>query len=148
MENKTFITADAERNIPVTEPERQYYFIEKAKEKLTKLKEEEKREFTFCVTTFGCQMNARDSEKLCGILEKIGVQRTVLKQSVRKEICFTYYCPFVLTCLTSYFSVKALGNVMQEELFRVNLWSAGIIFLVFTCICFFSVREAWKRLFD
>ena len=36
MENKTFITADAERNIPVTEPERQYYFIEKAKEKLTK----------------------------------------------------------------------------------------------------------------
>ena len=59
MENKTFITADAERNIPVTEPERQYYFIEKAKEKLTKLKEEEKREFTFCVTTFGCQMNAR-----------------------------------------------------------------------------------------
>ena len=68
MENKTFITADAERNIPVTEPERQYYFIEKAKEKLTKLKEEEKREFTFCVTTFGCQMNARDSEKLVGIL--------------------------------------------------------------------------------
>ena len=72
MENKTFITADAERNIPVTEPERQYYFIEKAKEKLTKLKEEEKREFTFCVTTFGCQMNARDSEKLVGILEQIG----------------------------------------------------------------------------
>ena len=43
MENKTFITADAERNIPVTEPERQYYFIEKAKEKLTKLKEEGKK---------------------------------------------------------------------------------------------------------
>lgn len=72
MENKTFITADAERNIPALLPERQYYFIEKAKEKLTKLKEEEKREFTFCVTTFGCQMNARDSEKLVGILEQIG----------------------------------------------------------------------------
>ena len=43
MENKTFITADAERNIPVTEPERQYYFIEKAKEKLTKLKEEKRK---------------------------------------------------------------------------------------------------------
>ena len=91
---------------------------------------------------------AYEDKERYGILEKIGVQRTVLKQSVRKEICFTYYCPFVLTCLTSYFSVKALGNVMQEELFRVNLWSAGIIFLVFTCICFFSVREAWKRLFD
>ena len=25
-----------------------------------------------CVTTFGCQMNSRDSEKLLGILEKVG----------------------------------------------------------------------------
>ena len=66
MENKTFITADAERNIPVTEPERQYYFIAESERKLIhKLKEEEAgRKFTFCVTTFGCQMNARDSEKL------------------------------------------------------------------------------------
>ena len=30
------------------------------------------RTLTFCVTTFGCQMNARDSEKLVGILEQIG----------------------------------------------------------------------------
>ena len=77
MENKTFITADAERNIPVTEPERQYYFIEKAKEKLTKLKEEEKREFTFCVTTFGCQMNYADSEKIDMILRSAGLRKVV-----------------------------------------------------------------------
>ena len=31
---------------------------------------------TFCVTTFGCQMNARDSEKLEGVLEKIGYEKT------------------------------------------------------------------------
>ena len=36
MENKTFITADAERNIPVTEPERQYYFIEQSLRKRKK----------------------------------------------------------------------------------------------------------------
>ena len=30
------------------------------------------RDLTFCVTTFGCQMNARDSEKLVGVLEQIG----------------------------------------------------------------------------
>ena len=29
---------------------------------------------TCCVTTFGCQMNARDSEKLVGILEKVGYE--------------------------------------------------------------------------
>ena len=30
------------------------------------------RPLTACVTTFGCQMNARDSEKLVGILEQVG----------------------------------------------------------------------------
>ena len=49
MENKTFITADAERNIPVTEPERQYYFIEKAKEKLTKLRKRKKENLHFAL---------------------------------------------------------------------------------------------------
>ncbi len=29
---------------------------------------------TFHIATFGCQMNARDSEKLCGILEEIGLK--------------------------------------------------------------------------
>ena len=36
------------------------------------MKEAAGRQLTFCVTTFGCQMNARDSEKLVGILEQIG----------------------------------------------------------------------------
>ena len=43
------------------------------------LAEEEKRRgrrLTSCVVTFGCQMNARDSEKLRGILEEIGFVNT------------------------------------------------------------------------
>ena len=44
----------------------------KAKAYVQRESEELGRPLTFCVTTFGCQMNARDSEKLCGILEKIG----------------------------------------------------------------------------
>ena len=36
--------------------------------------EEAGRPMTFCVTTFGCQMNARDSEKLRGILLEIGYE--------------------------------------------------------------------------
>lgn len=81
------------------------------------------------------------------ILEKLGIERSVLCRSVRNEICFTYYCPFVLMVATSYFSVRALGNVMKENLFSVNLWSAGIILILFTVICAGSVRSAWKRLF-
>ena len=63
----------ADKNqIPATEPERQYYFMDIAKEYLRQLSEEKGSPLTFHVSTFGCQMNARDSEKLVGILEKIG----------------------------------------------------------------------------
>ncbi len=63
---------DLNQPAPTKEPERQYYFIEKAKAYVQKQSEEAGRPLTFCVTTFGCQMNARDSEKLVGILEQIG----------------------------------------------------------------------------
>ena len=54
------------------ETKRQYEFMAKAKEYVKKQSEELGRPLTYCVTTFGCQMNARDSEKLTGILEEVG----------------------------------------------------------------------------
>ena len=63
---------DVTKEAPVNEPERQYYFIKKARDYVKIASEEAGRPLTFCVTTFGCQMNARDSEKLVGILEEIG----------------------------------------------------------------------------
>lgn len=54
------------------ETKRQYEFMAKAREYVKKQSEELGRPLTYCVTTFGCQMNARDSEKLTGILEEIG----------------------------------------------------------------------------
>ena len=59
---------------PACEPERQQYFMEKAKKQLEVFKDRLGRPLTCCINTFGCQMNARDSEKLLGILETIGYQ--------------------------------------------------------------------------
>ena len=59
-------------NAPLEEPARQYYFMEKAKEYVAEMSEKLGHPLTACVTTFGCQMNSRDSEKLLGILEKVG----------------------------------------------------------------------------
>jgi tRNA-2-methylthio-N6-dimethylallyladenosine synthase len=56
----------------MNETERQYEYIKLASEKLKEMNREALRPLTFHVTTFGCQMNARDSEKLIGILEEIG----------------------------------------------------------------------------
>ena len=47
----------------------QYEYIEKIKNIIPKLYTKKP---TFCVITFGCQMNAKDSEKLSGILELSG----------------------------------------------------------------------------
>ena len=80
---------------PEEEGARQYYFIEQAKKlwkqqferledsgeakerygeaMLSELQAENKYG-TFHIATFGCQMNARDSEKLCGILEQVGLK--------------------------------------------------------------------------
>lgn len=64
------------KEAPEEEPLRQYYYIEKAKKYVERAERELGRSLTFCVTTFGCQMNARDSEKLRGILSQIGYQET------------------------------------------------------------------------
>lgn len=57
---------------PIEEPDRQYYFMAKCREWVYKFEQENGRLPSACVVNFGCQMNARDSEKLAGILEKIG----------------------------------------------------------------------------
>lgn len=62
---------------PEEEPARQFYFIERCREILdNQLMTAGKDKFTFHIATFGCQMNARDSEKLQGILEAIGFVET------------------------------------------------------------------------
>ncbi len=57
---------------PQREPDRQYYFIAKCREWVMDFERKNGRLPKACVTTFGCQMNARDSEKLAGVLKKIG----------------------------------------------------------------------------
>ncbi|MDO4632503.1 MAG: tRNA (N6-isopentenyl adenosine(37)-C2)-methylthiotransferase MiaB [Eubacteriales bacterium] len=75
-------------SVPSEEPLRQQYFIDKLRifmfglppkytipvdsEELASAKPLVRR--TACVSTFGCQMNARDSEKLSGILQEIGYE--------------------------------------------------------------------------
>ena len=76
FEEELINAVDLEAEPPTEEPERQYYFIAKARKYVKALSEKLGRPLYSHVTTFGCQMNARDSEKLAGILEQIGYQET------------------------------------------------------------------------
>ena len=70
--NIDFENIDLTQPIPETEPQRQYYHIAKCRQHVQRLSSEAGRDLTYCIQTFGCQMNSRDSEKLAGILETIG----------------------------------------------------------------------------
>lgn len=63
---------DIDAQAPEFEPNRQFYFMAKARDYVKRKSAELGRPMTFFTQTFGCQMNARDSEKLIGILEQIG----------------------------------------------------------------------------
>lgn len=67
---------DIDAQAPEFEPNRQFYFMAKARDYVKRKSAELGRPMTFFTQTFGCQMNARDSEKLVGILERIGYVET------------------------------------------------------------------------
>lgn len=58
------------------EAQRQLMIIEQCKERIAALVRESGRPLTYHISTFGCQMNFKDSEKLAGILEQLGYVET------------------------------------------------------------------------
>ena len=66
---------------PKEEPARQFFFIERCKEIIAEKAAEKGSPLTACVNTFGCQMNAKDSEKLIGILKEIGYQEQLTEDA-------------------------------------------------------------------
>ena len=60
----------------MSESEKQSFYCEKLKKLIRNMEQEKGRKLTCNVTTFGCQMNARDSEKLIGILKEAGFEET------------------------------------------------------------------------
>ena len=57
--------------VPTQEPERQEFFLRLCKNYI-EANHAEGRQLTYAVVTFGCQMNAHDSDRLRGLLERIG----------------------------------------------------------------------------
>jgi tRNA-2-methylthio-N6-dimethylallyladenosine synthase len=71
---KEFKMIDLSMTPPAEEPKRQYYFMKKCRVLVSALSQKLGRTPTASAVTFGCQMNARDSEKLTGILEMVGYE--------------------------------------------------------------------------
>lgn len=65
---------NAPKAVNLEEGKRQQEYLDKLKKLITLQTEKKGKKPTCCVTTFGCQMNAKDSEKLIGILEEAGYE--------------------------------------------------------------------------
>ncbi|MCD8248813.1 MAG: tRNA (N6-isopentenyl adenosine(37)-C2)-methylthiotransferase MiaB [Lachnospiraceae bacterium] len=65
-----------EMAVPMSETERQYAYMQEARRLVEAESARLGRPLRANITTFGCQMNARDSEKLSGILREAGYVET------------------------------------------------------------------------
>lgn len=63
------------------EANRQLEIMEQCKKRIGQIGEEVGRTLTYHISTFGCQMNFKDSEKLAGILEQLGYQEVDSEQA-------------------------------------------------------------------
>ena len=76
MSINDYTKAEGVSQLPSDETEKQLFIIEQLHEQMQTDYARTGKKKTYHVVTFGCQMNARDSEKLAGILERIGYVET------------------------------------------------------------------------
>ncbi|MCR5691888.1 MAG: tRNA (N6-isopentenyl adenosine(37)-C2)-methylthiotransferase MiaB [Eubacterium sp.] len=76
FEQDKFDQVDVKGEPPLQEPERQYYFMKKCKELAEKEAARLGRPLCMSIQTLGCQMNAKDSEKMSAVLSYIGYEPT------------------------------------------------------------------------
>lgn len=79
------------------------------------------------------------------VLQKIGISKQKLKQAIMNELRFAYVSPLIVMAISSYFSVQALSNMVQEQLLMVNIISV-IIIVFFFYVCYrLSIRVYMKN---
>lgn len=73
------------------------------------------------------------------VLKKIGMSERALRKSVSCELGTAYVLPFLVTAVSSYFSVRALEQMMYADLTPVYLASVAVIFVIFFFCYLFSI---------
>ncbi|WP_368189261.1 tRNA (N6-isopentenyl adenosine(37)-C2)-methylthiotransferase MiaB [Blautia sp. 1033sp1_1033st1_G9_1033SCRN_220408] len=84
-----FTKIDLTGQPPADETKRQYYFMGKIRELLARESAVLGRPVTYCLQTFGCQMNEKQSEVVAGIMDEMGFSR---KESENADIVIYNTC--------------------------------------------------------
>jgi len=79
------------------------------------------------------------------VLSKIGVNKKVLNKAIANELKIAYMIPLLVMTISSFFSIKAIANLMQgQSLFSINLLSVLIIYGFFL-VCYFFSKMIYKK---
>lgn len=79
------------------------------------------------------------------VLSKIGVNKKVLNKAIANELKIAYMIPLLVMTISSFFSIKAIANLMQgQSLLSINLLSVAIIYGFFL-ICYFFSKMIYKK---
>ena len=70
-----FSQIDISGEPPAQEAQRQYYYMAKLRQLLRNERRSYQKPLTYCLQTFGCQMNEKQSEAVAGIMDEIGYVR-------------------------------------------------------------------------
>lgn len=95
------------------------------------------RPHTFTVVTYGCQMNAHDSEYLTGMLQEMGLTEAADRESADFVI-------FNTCCVRDNAERRALGNVSWLK----HLKSTGQKIMIAVCGCMVQQPEMAKRILE
>lgn len=79
------------------------------------------------------------------ILSKIGVDKKIQSKAITKELQIAYAIPLIIMTIASFFSLKALANVMLvPSLVTINIWSILISYGFFG-LCYFASKAIYKK---
>lgn len=120
---------------PQEEPARQYYYMHKLMEWAKKEKERLGRPLQYKITTFGCQMNSRDSEKISGILKQIGYEET----EIENEADFILYNTCTVRENANNRVYGRLGNLSRLKKSRPGI-------LIAVCGCMMQEATAVEKI--
>ena len=89
--------------------------------------------------------DAFDEKERYLVLNKIGMDRKVLKKAVANELKVAFIIPLLVMTISSYFSIQTIANVMKSQsLLQVNILSVVVIYGVFI-ICYFLSKKIYQK---
>lgn len=88
--------------------------------------------------------DAFEERERCRVMGRMGVEESVLGRAIAWELGMAYGLAFLVMAVSSWFSVRALANMMYADLTGVNVVSVLVVFMILL-FCYGLSVAVYKR---